>query len=122
MWTHRKEPPLPATDSGPKPGDFPVRSLESRAAARTMLEREDEVSGIQIIDLGCSRSDKPIGQAMVEGELVAVYRDGGLGKKTGTDALPWVRVPRAQLTVFIRNLGHSTSHPPPSHSAKRTMV
>jgi hypothetical protein len=124
MWTHRKEPPLPATDSGPKPGDFPVRSLESRAAARTMLEREDEVSGMQIIDLGCSRqrSDKPIGQAMVAGELVAVYGDGGLGKKTGTDALPWVRVPRAELTIFVRDLGSSTLHPPPSHSAKRTMV
>jgi hypothetical protein len=118
MWTHRKEPPLPATDSGLKPGDFPVGSLESRAVARTMLERQDEVIGTRVIDLGCSRSDKPIGQAMVEGELVAVYKDGGLGKKTGSESLPWVRVPRAQLTVFIRNLGRSTSHPLPSPSAK----
>jgi hypothetical protein len=108
---YRKEPPLPATDSGPNPGDFPVGSLESRAAARTMLGRQDDVIAMQVIDLGCSRSDKPIGQAMVEGELVAVYRDGGLGKKTGADALPWVRVPRAKMTIFIRTLGSLNSHP-----------
>jgi len=29
---------LPATHSGPKPGDFPIGSLESRAAARSMLD------------------------------------------------------------------------------------
>ena len=118
MWKPRKEPLLPATDSGPKPGDFPVGSLESRAAARTMLERQDEAIEMRIIDLGCSRSDKAIGQAMVEGELVAVYRDGGLSKKTGSDPLPWVRVPRAQYTIFIRDIGSSTSHPFPKHSAK----
>jgi len=122
MWKPRKEPPLSATDSGSKPGDFPVGSLESRAAARTMLERQDEVIGIQVIDLCSSRSDKPIGQAMVEGELVAVYGDGGLGKKPGTDPLPWVRIPHAQLTIFVRRIGSSLSHPPPSHSAKRIMV
>lgn len=30
--------PLPATHLGPKPGDFPIGSLESRAAARSMLD------------------------------------------------------------------------------------
>jgi hypothetical protein len=29
---------LPATHSGPKPGDFPIGSLQSRAAARSMLD------------------------------------------------------------------------------------
>ncbi len=42
MWTRRKEPPLPATGSSPKPGDFPVGSPESRAAARMKLEAQDE--------------------------------------------------------------------------------
>jgi hypothetical protein len=32
---------LPARSSGPRPGDFPVGSLESRAAARAMLKRCD---------------------------------------------------------------------------------
>jgi len=30
---------IPATDSGPKPGDFPLGSLESRAAVRAILNR-----------------------------------------------------------------------------------
>ena len=33
---------LPATNSGPRPGDFPVGSVESRAAARAMAEDKDE--------------------------------------------------------------------------------
>ena len=35
-------PVLPATNLGPKPGDFPLRSLESRAAARAMAEDKSE--------------------------------------------------------------------------------
>jgi hypothetical protein len=31
--------PLPATVSGPRPGDFPIGSLKSRAAARALLNR-----------------------------------------------------------------------------------
>jgi hypothetical protein len=119
MWIHRKEPSLPATDSGPKPGDFPVGSLESRATARAMLERQDEVIAIRVIDCRSDhvRSDKPIGQTMLDGEVFEVYRDGKLLEKTGTDTLPWVRVPHAQLTVCIRDIGSSTSSLP-SHSAK----
>jgi hypothetical protein len=33
---------LPATNSGPRPGDFPVGSVESRAAARAIAENKDE--------------------------------------------------------------------------------
>jgi hypothetical protein len=33
---------LPATNLGPKPGDFPLGSLESRAAARAVAEDKDE--------------------------------------------------------------------------------
>ena len=73
MWKPRKEPPLPATDSRPKPGDFPVGSLESRAAARAMLERHDqeEEDWIRVIhfDFDRVRSDKPIGQTMLDGEV-----------------------------------------------------
>jgi hypothetical protein len=32
----------PATNLGPKPGDFPLHSLESRAAARAAAEDKDE--------------------------------------------------------------------------------
>jgi hypothetical protein len=30
------------TKPGPQPGDFPLRSVESRAAARAMIERDKE--------------------------------------------------------------------------------
>jgi hypothetical protein len=33
---------LPATNSGPKPRDFPLGSLESQAAARAVAEDKDE--------------------------------------------------------------------------------
>ena len=35
----RREDPLRATDSAPKPGDFPIGSVESRAAARMIAEK-----------------------------------------------------------------------------------
>ena len=35
QWGRRR---LPATHSGPKPGDFPIGSPQSRAAARSMLD------------------------------------------------------------------------------------
>ena len=53
MWTRRKEPPLPATDSGPKPGDFPLGSPQSRAAARMKLEAQEEpVMKIEVRTIG----------------------------------------------------------------------
>jgi hypothetical protein len=45
MDNSTKTPLLPATDSAPRPGDFPVGSASSRAAARMLLkhrEREEE--------------------------------------------------------------------------------
>jgi hypothetical protein len=46
----KKPQPLPATDSAPRPGDFPVGSPESRAAARLMLrQRSTESQRIEII-------------------------------------------------------------------------
>jgi hypothetical protein len=39
-----------ATDSGPKPGDFPLGSELSRAAARAMLSaRDDKPTELQIV-------------------------------------------------------------------------
>jgi hypothetical protein len=51
---HNRKPskPIPAaglpdiaTSQGPRPGDFPVGSVKSRAAARTMLEGKKEETG-----------------------------------------------------------------------------
>jgi hypothetical protein len=42
MNNSNKEPALPVTNSGPRPGDFPVGSLQSRAAARAMMERKQD--------------------------------------------------------------------------------
>ena len=44
---------LAATCSGPKPGDFPLGSLESRAAARAMLD------GLAGKDCNCFPADEP---------------------------------------------------------------
>jgi hypothetical protein len=40
----RKQPSLPATDSTPKPGDFPLGSPLSRAASRAMVDRVEQDS------------------------------------------------------------------------------
>jgi hypothetical protein len=39
---------LPATTLGAKPGDFPVGSLESRAAARAMLHHSQTITTVVI--------------------------------------------------------------------------
>jgi hypothetical protein len=44
MRTHEDKCPVPATNSAPKPADFPLGSLESRAAARTMAKTRAEGS------------------------------------------------------------------------------
>lgn len=60
LWKSRKEPPLPATDSRPKPGDFPLGSPESRAAARMKLAaiQEEPVLAIEVRHIG---SKAPMG-------------------------------------------------------------
>lgn len=46
----RRDRPLPATDSTPRPGDFPPGSPESRAAARLRLEfMNDDRDRIKIV-------------------------------------------------------------------------
>jgi hypothetical protein len=42
MNNSKKETPLPVTNSGPRPGDFAVGSLQSRAAARAMMGRKQD--------------------------------------------------------------------------------
>ena len=110
-WKEVETARVSTTDSGPKPGDFPVGSLESRAAARAMLERHDqeEEDWIRVIhfDFDRVRSDKPIGQTMLDGEVFEVYKDGELTPKRGTDTMPWVRVPRTKMTIHVRHLGSS---------------
>ncbi len=39
-------PVLPATDSGPKPGDFPIGSIESRAIARALVDGRVKAKGV----------------------------------------------------------------------------
>ena len=43
---------LPATNLTPKPGDFPIRSAASRAAARAMLERREDAFELHIEIVG----------------------------------------------------------------------
>jgi hypothetical protein len=46
-----KEPLLLVTNSGPKPGDFPIGSVESRAAARGLAEHKTEVKKVLRVDI-----------------------------------------------------------------------
>src|SRR5690349_6968017 len=49
MSKMRKTAPLPATNSTPRPGDFPLGSVESRAAARMLAgKREDTKKRIEV--------------------------------------------------------------------------
>ncbi len=41
-----EQQPEPATVSGPNPGDFPLGSLQSRAAARSALERQKKTAKV----------------------------------------------------------------------------
>jgi hypothetical protein len=38
---------LPATDSGPSPGDFPLGSFQSRAAARALADRRKKSPSVK---------------------------------------------------------------------------
>jgi len=49
---------LPATNLGPKPEDFPLRSLESRAAARAMAEDKSEGPGLDSFSKACLRHSR----------------------------------------------------------------
>ncbi len=109
LSTHRNESSLPATVSGPRPGDFPVGSVESRAAARRMFERQGQEIQTRIVHHGPndSLSDEPVGEALLNGRVYEVYGKQGevLYKKTGTTPLPAIHLPRAKITVHIRNVG-----------------
>ena len=55
-WKRGECRPGAATNSGPKPGDFPLGSPASRAAARNALEhRESSLEVIQVVLVGQKR-------------------------------------------------------------------
>jgi hypothetical protein len=53
---------LPATDLAPKPGDFPIGSMESRVAARVLSNMKEETEAVsvhvEIVGFGDSPSCK----------------------------------------------------------------
>ena len=57
----RKNAFLPATDSGPNPGDFPLGSTESRVAARALADRlgaSEEVLRVVVKHIGSPELNK----------------------------------------------------------------
>ena len=52
-------PALPATDSGPKPGDFPIGSIESRAFARAMCDQKKSAREKIVVTVEHIGSNKP---------------------------------------------------------------
>lgn len=55
---------FPTTYSGPKPGDFPIGSVQSRAAARAMITSDAEQQRVTEEDLLATLT--PMEQAMIE--------------------------------------------------------
>jgi hypothetical protein len=44
-----RKPLLPVTNPGPRPGDFPIGSLESRAAARALVESKSKKEALRMV-------------------------------------------------------------------------
>ncbi len=53
-------PTLPATNSNPKPGDFPVGSIESRAVARAMFDRKQSTREKIVVTVEHIGSNRPL--------------------------------------------------------------
>lgn len=70
---------LPVTDMGPKPGDFPLKSRESRAAARILAGRKgDRLQRVEIIlSPGMTDATEPSATPWLE----SVFSGGPLGGK-----------------------------------------
>ena len=120
---------MPATDSGPKPGDFPLGSPESRAAARNLLERKGRDTGTlvvydapknsklvednegrwtRVIVEPAEGAEKPLGQTEFEGVVYEVYGDASSRKlylKVGTEPLPHVRLGPVAVVVRLMTIG-----------------
>lgn len=79
-WRHlsEKRRSLPATVSGPRPGDFPLGSLESRAAARASIIEGDSTGDptkLTPLELAFSEHEDPgVGQCMLELARTVIQR------------------------------------------------
>lgn len=124
----KSKPLVAPTLSGPKPGDFPVGSMQSRAAARSLLEHRGHAGICSMFvynkpknsklleDKGrCKRvmiepaegAEKPFGQTDFEGAVYEVYGDPSCPKlypKVGTEHLPNVRLAPAKIAVRVRDI------------------
>jgi hypothetical protein len=59
---HISEQAFPATNSAPRPGAFPLGSIESRAAARALAWRKSgkkEVLRVEVVHIAAFRGDLP---------------------------------------------------------------
>ena len=96
---------LPVTPSGPKPGDFPIGSPESRAAARNLLESQNDVIETRIVYNYRTEPPpgEPVGEVVLEGKTYEVYGPNGesLYPKIGTRPLPRVRLPRPRFLIRL---------------------
>jgi hypothetical protein len=87
MDNSTKSPLLPATDSAPRPGDFPVGSASSRAAARMLLKRKEQAEELKtnrppdvrmVFDLPHSRVEvESVSSERVRTNRVDRYISGG---------------------------------------------
>ena len=77
----REDLPETATDSAPKPGDFPVGSVQSRAAARAMLkEKKQEVIRVHFVASDGNGHPKIPGMPLPEKPYRVDYWSDGTGR------------------------------------------
>ena len=82
-----------ATHPGPKPGDFPLASVESRAAARVRVQRLAEADGPQDGDIFIEIADPT-----TAAKIMRVLRNHRHGADVETERIPgarrmWLRFP-----------------------------
>lgn len=98
---------LPVTPEGPRPGSFPIGSLESRAAARAMLEQRTDGSSGHAVAFVVSRIDRRL--PIAESECIDILRASGHLCGAGFCVVRLSRVPEnltaQECRQFLRTKG-----------------
>jgi hypothetical protein len=87
MSNQPDKPSIPVTDRTPRPGDFPVGSPASRAAARALLRRKDDDDEVVLTLRSTS--------VRYDGEVEEVYQMasgkvyGRRGRTVGQNGIDW---------------------------------
>jgi hypothetical protein len=113
MKNQRPTGTLPAADLAPRPGDFPLGSIESRAAMRMFVEAQERQSGVAADPYPPGWSSKTAAQkAALESNADILFFGGAAGSlKTETilvDAIRERNNPNLRAIIFRQQFTHMT--------------